>query len=589
MRQPLYVFFGISLALFSSMVGWCQSSTPDYWQCNNRTTGEWSFGRVPSICDIDPFMDLYVASKQYDVVVFQDRNNRTEERERYMNQMNALIEETALYYASLRNPQASNEELSYWVRGIKAMAHQETFWSHYRIPTTKNYVQMMRGDRGHGHGIFQVDDRWHFSDIKSGKGANLMLNMFKGLDVFFSAWKDSIKAKCVSSATDYVSRVRSTWSQYNGGASNICRWAKGVQKDKDFFTRYQDQAWKKFITDYSIETTVNIECLAQGQENCPPRQTDDFVWKEDHLYILNSGYYCFHKNFQNHCVTQLDDVTCLALKFSPTSKEEQAMEVPDEATDDFPKIHHDRHQLCQSSVSNLYPVGTYIKIKKDINLRQTPGGNLVSTLKSGDILQVQDFMALNKEVQSRYYKIMTDQKSGYLYAGNATSFKDWAVTTTTRPKERYLTLEKETLFNNNLAPLSIRTADGHEIGEIGVGEEFEVFQTKVQGDNNSILYLVDQKGPGYVFAGQLLPDLKLLLRPQDKTVLLFTVKLHQDNPFEFLKSCPSLECDDTRYFVYGPQFSDRPIGIYQIKQDWYLARNHLGQEGWILKDKTVKQ
>lgn len=134
------------------------NNTENYWQCDNRSGGSWAFGRAPDICDLDHFMPSASVYKLYGKQIFDDSVSQDYERLRYMDELYAAIKKMATWYITERNPKVSAEEKKFFVRAVMSMAHQESYWSHYR-KTARGRLQMMRGDYGHGHGLFQVDDR----------------------------------------------------------------------------------------------------------------------------------------------------------------------------------------------------------------------------------------------------------------------------------------------------------------------------------------------------------------------------------------------------------------------------------------------
>lgn len=346
-----------SFSLFSA-----PNDTADYWKCGNRAGGSWSFGRAPSICDFDDFLPLDFAKKTYTSQIFDDRVSVTNERERYMGEMYSALKYLATWYIKQRNPKVLQDEVDGFVRAVFSMAHQESYWSHYRI-SSSGRLQMMRGDYGHGHGLFQVDDRWHFNAVVEGKAANMIMNGVYSLDEYYAAWLKSSSVWCIKSSSDYYNRARAAYSAYNGGPSKICRWTNPAdtwaRNDNGFKQKLDAQSWRNYIKSEDEQTSLNIPCIAAGGESCSP----------------------------------VDD------------------------------------PIVSPQLIGIYPVSTFIKLNKSINLRTTPGGVKIGVLAQGDTFQVLGVFLSDDPKAPRYYQVMKGQLIGYLFAGDNQSYDDWVVTT----------------------------------------------------------------------------------------------------------------------------------------------------------------
>ena len=124
----------------------------------------------------------------------------------------------------------------------------------------------------------QIDDRWHFTAINNGKGWQLIDNLIYALEIYYSEWQRAAQAWCVSSADAWRARSRSAYSAYNGGPSQICRWADPdsmwVGFDRAFADKYDFQAWTSYVSDASAASPINVICLVEGNEVCPPNNID---------------------------------------------------------------------------------------------------------------------------------------------------------------------------------------------------------------------------------------------------------------------------------------------------------------------------
>jgi len=243
------------LLLASNVAQSQYNATADYWRCDNRVGGSWSFGTVPDACDVDAFGSDSVVRDSFAPLIFDDAKNINDERLRYMTQMNAAIRDIAEYYLESRKPAASSAEKSAWQHAVRAIANQESWWTHYRKSTDGN-LKMIRGDKGHGHGMMQVDDRWHFNALKDGKGWHFVEHVIYGLDVYYTQWQRAANASCVASASDWHSRTRAAWAAYNGGGSKICRWTNPndpwARNDRGFAEKFDGMAWENWITNDDV-------------------------------------------------------------------------------------------------------------------------------------------------------------------------------------------------------------------------------------------------------------------------------------------------------------------------------------------------
>ncbi len=261
--KPLLFVLALMAALPLTSEG--KSST-----CNHAVKGTWSFGQAPKGCELN-----YTAAEQttlYEGLIFvADQDG---EQERYMELMYAFLRDASDYYLDQRK-NATAEEKEYWRRSIFALAHQESYWSHFRLAIGKGQevasVKFMRGDRGYGHGILQIDERWHPNISLSEKGEDLVGNLMYGLDVFYQAWERAEGAKCVKEG-NLEQRARSAYSIYNGGPDEKCRWTdpadEWARNDKGYYKKLKNQEWLQFVADTEKESPVDVACVVEGGEDC---------------------------------------------------------------------------------------------------------------------------------------------------------------------------------------------------------------------------------------------------------------------------------------------------------------------------------
>lgn len=95
--------------------------------------------------------------------------------------------------------------------------------------------------------------------------------------------------------------------------------------------------------------------------------------------------------------------------------------------DDMFKVSEEvRGQRDYSSISKdegLMPVGSFIRMAQDVNLRAAPGGSRVKPVLKGEDFQVLEVIVDNKG--KRYYKVKSGKDIGYVYAGTKVSYPRW--------------------------------------------------------------------------------------------------------------------------------------------------------------------
>lgn len=260
------------LALQSATaVAQTRRDTPDYWKCSRRVSGSWSFGQAPSACDAASFGDDRIVWGKYAALVFRENEPVDQETSRYLQEMHAILRDASAIYLRRRKPRVSPIEVVVFRRAILALAHQESYWTHFRV-STDSRLKMMRGDLGHGHGMMQIDDRFHFAHIKSGGAWDLIGNLVYALDLYYAEWEQAATAPCVSRAEDYEARARAAYSAYNGGSAQICRWTNSAHRwarnDQGFYQKFLAQIWSSRIPDPAKAASLNVACELLGGADC---------------------------------------------------------------------------------------------------------------------------------------------------------------------------------------------------------------------------------------------------------------------------------------------------------------------------------
>ncbi len=491
--------------------------TPDYYLCYNRVGGEWNFGRVPSACDVTPWGDPAYVEENFAPVIFNDNTERGAERQRYMQEVHAMLRESVAYYLLARKPDASEAEVLAWQRANFAKAHQETFWTHYRDATDGN-LKMVRGDYGHGHGMVQIDDRWHFPKLEEGKGWHIFENIIYGMELFYDAWEDAVSASCVSSADNWRDRARSAYSVYNGGASKICRWTDPndvwAGNDIGFADKYDSQTWLNYVVDPLFPTSLDVACFMEGNPGCsavaPVDADDPANWPGRQVY-LTSGESCRFEGGAFECVDNPADMMCLSIVYgAPTGT---SISPTAEATAAYTKNVYDRHSCFGAAVTGLSTVGQTIRSEIAINVRATPGGSAMGfASQAGKVYQVLDFVVSDINSQYRYYMIRENNRLGYIYAGKVSDFGNWTSPAPYSELEDVLIPQVEDKIR--VVPesgINLRSApDGALVANVPAGAKLKVDSVVVRGVDNSVYYGVQfQNNAGYLYGGKVLNGMTL--------------------------------------------------------------------------------
>ncbi len=426
-----------------------QNKTPDNWKCNEGISGEWNFGRAPRACRVNVFQNESDVNNYWKAIIFQDAKSRTDERQRYMSEMNKFITGMSTSYLKRRKPNVSSAEEAAWTKAVLALVHQESFWSHYR--TTDSKLRMMRGDFGHGHGLMQVDDRWHFVQVNAGGAARVQDNIIYALDLVYKEWERAASASCVGSASNYLSRTRAMYSAYNGGSSKLCRWTNPkdtwARNDTNYYDKFKSSSWAKYV-DNRKTYEYNFNCLVQG-----------------------GGLKCFDESSTP----------------SPT---------PEPPTPTTPVV----------TSPNVVKVGGFVEATVNVNLRKTPGGDLVSVINKGQIYQVLD-VYINPTSKIRYYLVSNGEHVGYVHGGTDADYDKYLIPSDRKTAKMYLANISDRVVVKAPEGINLRTtAAGTLITRVPRGERLDVLARVIRGTDRDVYYKVEyKKQSGYIYSGRLAP------------------------------------------------------------------------------------
>lgn len=490
--------------LMASGANAAYNPTENYWQCLNKVDGEWDFGRAPYACNVSAFGAESYVLENYNAAIFVDSEDRTDERRRYMQELYAFIRDASEYYLLTRKPDVTNAEQSAWQHAVFAVAHQETFWSHYRTATDQR-IKMIRGDEGHGHGMMQIDDRWHFVALNEGKGFELIENMIYALDIYYAEWQRSLDQACLDSETNWRDRARSAYSAYNGGSSKICRWIDPddtfAQNDIGYAQKYDNQSWAGYVDDTEYVSPIDVECLAEGGSNC--QQPGFGAWAGKLLKIEDSSA-CIYANEQLHCLDDERNATCLI--HIADFDLDQVVQLTTSDIANVTTTEYNPHQICSDLIDTIHPVGSFIQLLQDNEILATPGSGKIADIPANFVLQVLDFQVENKQSLDRYYMISHNGQTGYINGGNSADTATWTAITTESPTEQMIPTTGQTI--KIVPPLGINlraTPAGTLITAVPHNTELQVQSYVVRNNDNKIYYEVDYAGQsGFIYGGHII-------------------------------------------------------------------------------------
>lgn len=497
------ISFVLSLLVAPSVMA---ANTADYYKCVNREGGEWNFGRAPQVCSASSFGSDSYLNKNFSILIFQDTAGRTAERNRYMGEMHALVKEAATIYIKKKKPTVSAAEVNAFVEGIVSTAAHESYFSMYR-KTSDARLKMMRGDFGHGHGLMQIDDRAHFNAVSTGIAWNLSTHLTYAMDIYYSAWQNAASQSCVTGASNYwQARVRSAWAAYNGGPSKLCRWTNSGDRwaanDKNFYSILTGKKWKTYVANENQKTSIPIQCLMEKKEDCAPVSPETPNKPlEGRLYRVEDQV-CLVKNQIFFCSAERDR-QCLAAVGTISSQ--TVISWTKEQVSKYAVQKQDRHIMCADYDKQLIAASSGLKVNKNINMRDTPAGGLLTTIPKGTVLHVRDF-EVREVAGDRYYKVNYGGKQGFIYAGTIADALTWAsaVSSVGAVKSNMARLNDQVKIVNAYGINLRSTPGGTLVSNIPKGAVVKIQESVVRGEEDKLYYKVTYgKYVGYIYVGML--------------------------------------------------------------------------------------
>ncbi len=519
--KSLKKILAVSVLLITNHFVQAKNNTSDFWQCSGREGGSWTVGRAASICLVSPFQKPEEVKSFWSQVTYDDSKYNSssvvkdQENKRYASEMNSLISGFAEKYYIKRTPNASIQEVQAWLSAILAVSYHESIWTHYR-KGTDSQMRMLRGDYGHGHGIMQVDDRWHYAYVSEGGGARIQDNIIYGLDLFYSLWNKAGQASCVGGASNYNSRIRATYSMYNGGEGSVCRWTnpnhKWARNDKNFYDHFTQKGWTRYVVsmntfDYNFSCFVQgggLSCFDSKPDPDPITPTPTYSFSVEDLYNIKSkNLNCTWNKAFLSCLPSSLGTQCLVDLFGISSSK-VLIDLESKTKDVVVTRMINPDQKC--APSGAVAIGDFIQTQVPINLRKTPGGNLITTVDSKQSYQVLDIYK-NEMTGIGYYLISSTKGVGYIYTGTLSKSSLYTKKVYSNGLKKIIASANDILTIKSNAGINMRTApDGVFQINVPASERPIVLERLIRSDDRHVYYKIQYKGlAGYIYSGRLAP------------------------------------------------------------------------------------
>lgn len=499
--------------------------------CFAKDAGDWNWGEAPSGCEANRFGDTSRIKFIYHDFVF-DRTTTTpdEHRRDYVTAMHALLRDLSTEYIRAKKPDVQDDEVKAFVEAIEAVAHQETYWSHYRVGKDGRY-KLMTGDKNISHGMMQINQKYHASKERD-TSFDLVGNVGFGIEHFYAKWEMASRARCINRvknqkrAQTLVNITRAAYSAYNGGSDAICRWTNPghpwAKNDKNYFGKLTGKKWSEWVRTDDHKLAIDLACIRSGDDLCAIAKERKGEYLASRPLLLEDGSTCIvGEGRQLECARDLRVFTCLAA-LTPDLKSSEPLKISasdSEVAKLTRRYHEDRMTLCQASEQGFALIGDAVIAKQDLAVRAAVGGRVVGYAKKGLGFQVLDIEVSLDPKAKRYYRIRLNAKTeGWIDAGTADTT---AKLLTVEPKAfgdlgKFITAWLPTKGSR----VEIAKADGVKLlvapetgatraeikGQIAKGETPVVEEIKVLGAANEIWLRVNNgQDVGYIFAGRTYP------------------------------------------------------------------------------------
>lgn len=410
------------------------SRIPFVRDCVGKDTGDWAFGEAADGCDAGRFGSLSRIKYIYSDFVFdRSQSANPEHRKDYVTNVNALIRELASQYIRARRADVQDDEVNAFVEGVRAVAHQETFWSHYRVAANGGH-KLSTGDRNISHGMMQINQRYHASR-ETDRSFDLVGNVGFGVEHFYTEWESALKTKCIhrvknqTRAQTLENVTRAAYSSYNGGPGAVCRWTNPkhawAKNDKNYFKKLKDREWSEWVRVDDQKLVLDLDCVRSGDDLCAVAKERRGEFLGSRPLLMEDGSTCVTTDGKAlHCATDARVFTCLA-GLSPEVATAQPLKIKagDQEVAKMSKtFFDDRLALCRQSFPDVALLGDVVTTLVAVAVKNEIGGKTLGFTKKGQSFQVLDLEVDLDAKGERHYRVRLPNKvEGWISGGDKTT------------------------------------------------------------------------------------------------------------------------------------------------------------------------
>lgn len=418
----------LCLGTFLMLGQTAEARVPFVRQCTGNDIGEWEFGEAANGCDAFRFGNPARIKFVYADFTFDRTKTDVEaERKKYVTNLNGLIGELATRYIRSRKPNVAEDEVEAFALQMRTVAHQETFWSHYRIGRDGKY-KMATGDKNVSHGIMQINQKYHASRSED-RSFDLVGNISYGIELSYAKWETALETKCVTRskkqtrAQTLINASRATYASYNGGPGAICRWTNPkhpwARNDRAFFRKLNAKEWAPWVTEPEKKVTIDLDCARTGDDLCAVAKERREEMITSRPLIMEDGRTCVSTDGKSlDCARDTRVFSCMAgirsevlasapLKVRASDGEIAAMPAND---------HVDRLGLCNQAFPDMAKLGDLVIPSKDVGMAKDIGGRPFLKIKKGQALQVLDLeVDIDEANAPKFYRVrLAGQQEGWI-------------------------------------------------------------------------------------------------------------------------------------------------------------------------------
>lgn len=399
--------------------------------CDRLDVGTWEFGEGADGCDANRFGNVQRLKHVYaDFVFDRSKASDLEHRREYVTNVNALLRDLTREYMHMRRPDVADDEVEMFAEAIRAVAQQETYWSHYRKAVGDGRYKLATGDHVRSHGMMQINQRYHAS-AEQDRSFDIVGNVAFGIEHYYTEWEIARETKCVTRSSKkreqlLLNIARGAYSTYNGGPGAACRFLRANDtwsiNDKNFYKKLRDRDWNEFVRDYDYKLRVNLECMRSGDERCAVAQDRMGEYLISRTLVMDDGSSCVSLDGQTlQCARDarvfmcLEGVSLEAMRSAPIK-----VKASDEDILAMPKtFHEDRLELCRKAFPEMGSIGDVVTTNLAIVVRAQIEGKAVGFTKRGQSFQILDIESRDGARNERFYRVRLPNKiEGWIAGGN---------------------------------------------------------------------------------------------------------------------------------------------------------------------------